>query len=124
MEGELNTEDSETILGWMKINERRFLKSTSRIFDSNDSNNVLKSDNESLSIQKINNSNLSKNQLLNPQTSLDRFIPSNMISSRQSNSMHINKQEKITSSLFDDQFSLSDFRQLTNQWKRKNSIAS
>ncbi|WP_457557174.1 hypothetical protein [Candidatus Harpocratesius sp.] len=114
-------EDAESILGWMKINERRFLKSTSRLFDSN---NVLIRDNKSLSKQKTNNSNSSKIQLQNPQTSLDRFIFSSGIKSQNNHSISIAKEEKRNSSLFDDHFSLSDFRQLTNQWKKKNFIAS
>ncbi|MHA1775123.1 MAG: hypothetical protein ACTSWC_00015 [Promethearchaeota archaeon] len=116
-------EDSETILGWMKSNERRFLMVDNKNLESN-SSTVLADLNETNESPLKSASNLDLcNELQelqeNPQISLDQFFNSTR---KQTN--YPSNEQSLNSHLFDEHFSLADFRNLTQQWKKEHKIAS
>lgn len=118
-------EDTETILGWMKSTESRFLKERKEREQGKKNLNATASGALSESApMKIENS--SKILSENPQKSLDHFINSGRSPYILENTRDGEEdlENSGNSPLFDEHFSLSDFRNLTQQWKKEHKIAS
>jgi hypothetical protein len=85
-----------SIFGWMQTHERRFMGKQTGVDPA------------------LQAGTKATNGIQNPQKSLDAFLkPPAALS-----------EELDDSTLFDDEFSLSDFRSATQSWKEKNTIAS
>ncbi|TFH31168.1 MAG: hypothetical protein E4G98_00635 [Promethearchaeota archaeon] len=96
---------SDSVLTWMQHNEKRFQKRDRQ---------EITTATTALSSPQVKLRKLSP-KLQNPQISMDNFlepVTENGLS------------PKIEPPLFDEEFSLADFRSLTQQWKEDNLIAS
>ncbi|MHA1673248.1 MAG: hypothetical protein ACTSYI_06440 [Promethearchaeota archaeon] len=97
---------SDSVLNWMHKNERRYQKRESQHVSTNSPSTTASSQ---AKLRKL------SPKLQNSQNSLDHFLE------------HVSKNRnelEPESTLFDDEFSLSDFRSLTQQWVEDNLITS
>ncbi|MHA1521524.1 MAG: hypothetical protein ACTSRK_15185 [Promethearchaeota archaeon] len=95
---------SDSVLAWMKHNEKRFHKRDTQ------ENSVANS-------SKQDNSRKLGSELQTPKNTMDKFLrPATALAPK---SVPISEPP-----LFDDDFSLSDFRTITQQWIEDNLIAS